>query len=133
MRIPQKLVCLLLPFAVLGFSSASSLAAPAAATKAGKSATANASSLREIEYTALEDKIGAKLVINTTNGTTRSGGLTRYTNVTLTLQLGPENGSIELSVPRDTIRKILIEIPPADPLFLNEESPDKGETGAKKN
>jgi hypothetical protein len=59
--------------------------------------------------------------------------LTRYTNVTLSLQLGPEAGSIELSVPRDSIRKIMIEIAPADPLFLNEENKHEGESGAKKN
>jgi flagellar basal body-associated protein FliL len=126
MRIPRTLVYLVLPFALLTLSSAACFAA---AAKPAKAAAANASSLRAIEYPSLEDK----LVVKTTNGTTRSGELTRYTNVTLTLQLGPENGSIELTVPRDTIRKILIEIPPADPLFLNEDSPHEGDSGAKKN
>lgn len=129
----QKFVYPGLLLAMLAFASTASVAAPAAGGKSDKAATGNASSLREIEYTALEDKVGKKLVISTTNDTTRSGELTRYTKVTLTLQMGPENGSIELSVPRDTIRKILIEIPPADPLFIDEKTPHEGESGAKKN
>lgn len=118
---------------MLALLSTVAVAAPAAGARPGKPATGNASSLREIDYPALEGKIGSKLVINTTNDTTRSGELVRYTNVTLTLQMGPEHGSIELSVPRETIRKIQIEIAPADPLFLNEESPHEGDSGAKKN
>ena len=133
MRIPQKLVYLVLPFALLAFLPVATIATPAASGKSSKAVAANATSLREIDYEALVDKVGKKLIINTTNDTTRSGELTRYTKVTLTLKMGPENGSIDLSVPRDTIRKILIEIPPADPLFLNEEATHEGESGAKKN
>ena len=118
---------------MLAFASTTSFAAPATGSKSSKAVTTNASSLREIEYEALENKVGKKLVINTTNNTTRSGELTRYTKVTLTLQMGPEHGSIELSVPRETIRKILIEIPPADPLFIDEKTPNEGKSGAKKN
>ncbi len=90
-------------------------------------------SLREVEYTTLESRIGSQLLIQTTNDTTRNGTLLRYTKVSLTLKLGPENGSIELGVPRSTIRKVMLEIGPADPLFPNETSPHEGKPGAKKN
>lgn len=133
MRNSEKLVCLILAIASLALFPMATFAAPATGSKPGKAAVANAASLREIDYASLVDKIGSQLIIRTTNDTTRSGELIRYTNVTLTLQLGPEAGSIELSVPRDSIRNILIEIAPADPLFLNEEPKHEGESGAKKN
>lgn len=103
--------------------------------KSGKQVDAKAAqtSLREAEYTTLESKIGSQLVIHTTNDTTRRGTLQRYTKVSLTVQLGPENGSIELAIPRATIRKVMLEIAPADPLFTNETSPHEGKPGAKKN
>ncbi|HET9032768.1 MAG TPA: hypothetical protein VFN25_07675 [Dokdonella sp.] len=90
-------------------------------------------SLREVEYSALENKIGSRLVIQTTNDTTRSGTLQRYTTVGISVKLGADQGSIELSIPRDTIRKVMLEIAPADPLFSNETSPHEGKPGAKKN
>lgn len=112
-----------------------SLALAATPARSGKSSAAPKAqgSMREVEYTDLEGKVGEKLVVSTTNNTTRSGVLVRYTNVTLTLQMGPENGSIELAIPRTGIRKVMIEIGPADPLFPNEKSPHEGESGAKKN
>lgn len=90
-------------------------------------------SLREVEYSTLENKVGSQLVIQTTNNTTRRGTLQRYTKVSLSVKLGPENGSIELGVPRATIRSVMVEIAPADPLFPNETSPHEGKPGAKKN
>jgi hypothetical protein len=90
-------------------------------------------SLQEIDYAALEEKIGARLVIDTTNSTTRTGVLVRYTNVSLTVKLGQEQGGIELSIPRTGIERVRIEIAPADPLFIDEKSPQKGDPGAKKN
>jgi hypothetical protein len=105
---------------------------PARASKAVDT-KAPAVSLREVGYESLETKIGSPLVIRTTNDTTRRGTLLRYTKVSLNLKLGPENGSIDLAIPRDTIRKIMIEIAPADPLFLDEKSMTKGKPGAKTN
>ena len=90
-------------------------------------------SLREVDYSSLESKVGSKLVIDTVNNTTRSGTLLRYTNVSIIVKLGADSGSIELGMPRKTIRKIMLEIPPADPLFINETSPHEGKPGAKKN
>lgn len=129
----KKLVYLILSCTLLALLSAAPMAAPAAGSKAAKGTAANTSSFQEIEYADLVEKIGHKLVISTTNNTTRKGELTRFTNVTLTLQMGPDAGSIELSVPRDSIRKIMIEVAPADPLFLNEETSTEGKAGAKKN
>jgi hypothetical protein len=105
---------------------------PAKAAKANE-AKAAAASLREVDYESLENRIGSALVVRTTNETTRRGTLLRYTKVSLNLKLGPENGSIELAVPRDTIRKVMIEIAAADPLFLNEKPMTEGKPGAKKN
>ena len=66
-----------------------------------------------IEYSELEHRIGDHLIVETTLDTVRRGTLVKYTNPTLTLQLGPEHGSIELSVPRETIRSLRI-IPAAE-------------------
>jgi hypothetical protein len=118
------LACLLAPIA--------NAAKPEKPAKA-MNAQAAAVSLREVGYESLETKIGSALVVRTTNDTTRRGTLLRYTNVSLNLKLGPENGSIELLVPRDTIRKVMIEIAAADPLFLNEKPMTEGKPGAKKN
>ena len=89
--------------------------------------------LREIEYPSLESKIGSELVIDTVNNTTRRGTLLRYTKVSIVVKLGPDNGSIELGMPRSTIRKIMLVVAAADPLFINETSPHEGKPGAKKN
>lgn len=96
-------------------------------------ATEGQVSLREVEYPSLETKIGSALVIQTTNDTTRRGTLLRYTKVSLSVKLGPESGSIELAVPRNTIRKVMLEIAPADPLFPEQKPLEKGKPGAKKN
>jgi hypothetical protein len=105
---------------------------PVKGTKAPAAAQAQ-SSLQDIDYAALEEKIGARLVIDTTNDTTRTGVLVRYTNVSLTVQLGQDQGGIELSVPRTGIERVRIEVAPADPLFIDEKTPQKGDPGAKKN
>ena len=64
---------------------------------------------------------------------TRRGTLLRYTKVSIVVKLGPDNGSIELGMPRSTIRKIMLVVAAADPLFINETSPHEGKPGAKKN
>ena len=69
-----------------------------------------------VAYDALEHHIGDEIVIETTLNTVRRGKLVKYTNPTLTIQLGSENGSIDLSVPRDTIRGIRVLLAaPAQP------------------
>lgn len=88
---------------------------------------------REIPYAELEHRIDSRIVVHTTNQTVRSGILTHYTKVSISLRLGPEVGSIELSIPSTSVRKVLLELGPADPLFIDETAEKKGETGAKKN
>ncbi|GAA0703999.1 hypothetical protein [Dokdonella soli] len=81
-----------------------------------------------VAYEALEHHIGAEIAVETTLNTVRRGKLVKYTNPALTLQLGPEAGSIELSVPRETVRSIrlLPSTVPAQP-----EPGAKPEQGAK--
>jgi len=80
-----------------------------------------------VEYPTLEQRVGQQLLIETTFKTTRRGTLIKYTQPALTLQLGPENGSIELTVPRETIRTITVLTPVAAT------DKDEGTSGAKKN
>lgn len=104
-----------------------------AAAPAQKAAPATQVSLRAVDYAQLERNVGQRVVIHTTNGTTRQGVLKRFSKANITVQLGADNGAIELEIPRNTIREALLEIAPADPLFLNEKSPYEGKSGAQKN
>lgn len=88
---------------------------------------------REVQYAELENRIDSKIVVHTINNTVRSGTLTRFTNATIQLKLGPEAGSIELTIPSAQVRKVMLELGPADPLFVDESTDKKGESGAKKN
>jgi hypothetical protein len=95
-------VCALAP---LAFVAGAASAAPAA-KKAAEAPVAPVGT--PIEYSELEHRIGDHLIVETTHETVRRGTLVKYTNPTLTLQLGPEHGSIELSVPRETVRSLRI-------------------------
>ena len=79
-----------------------------------------------VQYESLESRVGQQLVIETTLKTVRRGTLIKYTQPGLTMQLGPEAGSIELSVPRETIKTITVLAPSAS-------TQDQGTSGAKKN
>jgi hypothetical protein len=68
-----------------------------------------------VEYTELEQHVGSDIVVETTLGTVRRGKLLKYTNPGLTIQLGPEHGSVEFSVPRETVRNVSLVLPPAEP------------------
>ena len=83
-------------------------AAHAAAAKKAAPAQAAAPIGEPAAYEALEHNVGDDVVIETTLNTVRRGKLIKYTNPALTLQLGPEHGSIELTVPRDTVRSIRV-------------------------
>ena len=117
------------------FSIALSCAAlPAlAAGPAKASKVTPPSNQREVNYQELEKQVGAHIVVNTTNGTTRSGTLLKYTNVALVVKLGPEAGSIELSMPRNTVRRVSVTTAAADPLFPSDTTKQDTESGAKKN
>ena len=129
----MKATLIRIAIAILSLVLSNALVA-ATPAKGGKSRlVAEQASLREANYPDLENRIGEKRVVHTTNNTVRSGSLVSYSNVTLVVKLGPENGSIELAIPRSTIRKVMIEIGAADPLFLNEKTSNEGKPGAKKN
>jgi hypothetical protein len=66
-----------------------------------------------VEYTELEQHVGEEIIVETTLSTVRRGKLTKYTNPGLTIQLGPEHGSVDLSVPRETVRNVSLVIEPA--------------------
>jgi hypothetical protein len=86
-----------------------------------------------IEYTELENRIGDHVIVETTLETVRRGTLIKYTNPTLTLELGPEHGSIELSVPRETVRSLRI-IPAAAPAPAESDAnQEQGSRSAEKN
>ena len=130
--IPSILMTLLIACAM----GATPLAA-AEPTKPGKAAKgakpAAPANLREVEYSDLERHVGAQLVVQTTNDTVRSGTLVKYTNVGLTVRLGPEAGSIDLSMPRNTVRKVSVTVAPADPLFPNDTFQQEVKPGAQEN
>lgn len=97
---------------LLAFAGATPMAV--AAPAAGKKAAAEAQPAgTPIEYSALEQRVGDQVIVETTMNTVRRGTLVKYTNPTLTLELGPEAGNITLSVPRETIRSL--RVIPAEP------------------
>ena len=81
-----------------------------------------------VEYPALESRVGQTLVIETTFKTTRQGKLLKYTQPTLTLDIGSEGHPTEFTVPRETIKSIHV-------MRYGTEEPakDSGTSGAKKN
>jgi hypothetical protein len=93
---------------------------PAAAHNAADAATPAAPAKASqpigklVEYTELEQRVGSDLVIETTFDTVRRGKLVKYTNPGIAIQLGPEHGAVELSVPRETIRNVSVVLPPAE-------------------
>lgn len=101
----------------IAFSFALTLAAPAtAATSAHKKPAPAKVAPAEpakplahvVEYAELEHHLGDTIVVETTLDTVRRGKLVKYTNPGITLQLGPENGSIELDIPRETVRNVSV-------------------------
>ncbi len=68
-----------------------------------------------VEYAELEQQVGAEISVETTLNTVRRGVLTRYTGPALTLKLGPQMGSIDFTVPRETVRTITLITPAQKP------------------
>ncbi|HEX5124835.1 MAG TPA: hypothetical protein VFV97_16450 [Rhodanobacteraceae bacterium] len=82
-----------------------------------------------IEYAALETRVGETISVDTTFHTTRTGKLIKWTQPTLTVEVG--NGSdtpMVLTVPKETIKSITIM-----PAAAAEPAKDAGTSGAKKN
>lgn len=80
-----------------------------------------------VEYAALESRVGETISIETTFRTTRTGKLVKWTQPTLTLDMGTADAPMELTVPKETIVKLTIVTPPAA------DAKDAGKSGAKKN
>ena len=80
-----------------------------------------------VEYAALESRVGETVAIETTFRTTRTGKLVRWTQPTLTVDLGTAEKPLELTVPKETIVKITVLAPAAA------DTKDAGKSGAKKN
>jgi len=98
--------------------------AAAAKTKAKTSEPAKPAG-QAVEYAELESRVGQTLVIETTFKTTRTGKLVKYTQPSLTLDIGTEEKPMELTVPKETIKTIMVIAPAA--------TNDAGTSGAKKN
>lgn len=129
-----KYLTAILLASAMALTAANVAAAPAVKpTKAEAAKAAAAANQRVVEYQELEKHVGAKITIETTNNTTRSGTLLRYTNVAVSMQLGPEAGAIELSVPRNSVRQVSVTVAAADPLFPNDTFKQEAAAGAKKN
>ena len=97
---------------------------PAAAAKAAPARPVG----EVVEYPALESRVGETLAIETTFKTTRTGRLIKYTQPTLTLEIGTDANPMELTVPKETIKTITVLTPPAAA-----PAKDAGTSGAKKN
>ena len=78
-----------------------------------------------VTYDALEQHVGQDVVIDTTLDTVRRGTLMKYTQPALTIKITPEAGGFELTVPRDTVKKVTVLPQPA---VLDKD----GKDGAKK-
>lgn len=66
-----------------------------------------------VDYAELEQHVGSDIIVETTLHTVRRGKLIKYTNPGLTIQLGPEHGGVELSVPRETVRNVSLVLEPS--------------------
>ena len=107
--------------------------APAAAKKAAAAEAPPQPTGQLIDYAELEHRIGSEIIVETTFHTVRRGTLIKYTNPGLTIQLGPENGSVEMSIPRETVRNISIVLPAAEPPADAEPAQAAGAGSAEKN
>lgn len=122
--------CVVVLSLAAAFGSAA-VAAPAAQKKApAKAAAAPAQPIAHVvEYAELEHHVGDTVIVETTFDTVRRGKLVKFTNPGITLQLGPENGSIELDIPHETVRNVSV-------VAAEAEAPAKAEQdagSAKKN
>jgi hypothetical protein len=124
----------LLASLVAAFSLAGATLVPAAhaagakARVAADKAEAAKPAGEAVEYANLENRIGETVSIETTYDTTRTGKLIKYTQPALTLDIGSEAHSFELSVPKETIKSIRVIGAAAA-----ESDKDAGTSGAKKN
>ncbi|MET0231608.1 MAG: hypothetical protein ABW186_11810 [Rhodanobacteraceae bacterium] len=110
-------------FAVAGGHAIDAHAAKAPKPKAEPAKPAG----QAVEYAELESRVGQTVSIETTFRTTRTGKLVKWTQPTLTVDMGTAEHPLELTVPKETIVKIAVVTPPAA------DAKDAGTSGAKKN
>jgi hypothetical protein len=128
MRTQRTLTLKLLIIAlVLGTSVIANAANPPAAP-AGKAKKTEAEPAGEkVSYDDLHLFIGKRLIVHTTFNTTRTGVLTQVTNTQLTLGIDAAGGSIELTMPKNTIASVALAPTAAAA------APQPGTPSAKKN
>lgn len=108
------------PSAVAAVVDAPLVALSAAAEVAGAALNAVPAQIQfrpgqTLDYEKLESIPGAMLSITSTLGVTRRGRLVRYTRAGIEVELDAADGGFRLSMPRDTIRQIvLVANPPLD-------------------
>ncbi|MEO8671889.1 MAG: hypothetical protein ABI411_11280 [Tahibacter sp.] len=88
------------------------------------SQTGDVAATESNEYALLRQAVGQDVVIRTTNGTTRRGKLMHFSNAMLDLQLGPRDGGILLSIPRQSVRDVGVVVATAPPAPAEEGIPD---------
>jgi hypothetical protein len=119
---------------IVAFSLAGAAAAPDAHAAGAKArAPADKSEAAKpageiVEYADLENRVGEIVSIETTFDTTRTGKLVKFTRPALTIDIGTEEHSFALSVPKETIKSIRVIGAAAGGT-----DKDAGTSGAKKN
>lgn len=123
---PDRLPAPRSPFAVVVVAVLAATAGNALAARPGTQAPAKPGTTtapdkpegQAVPYAELEHHVGQEVVIHTTLGTVRRGVLAKYTNVALTLKMVFGTGTIDLTVPKETVRTARLipggAAPPAD-------------------
>ena len=106
---------LIVALALVTASGGALLAAPQQAARHLQKAATEAVAGEVVAYKDLERYVGATIVVETTLGTTHRGVLVKYTNPALVLRLGPQMGSIDLTVPQETVRRSTVVEPATKP------------------
>lgn len=120
----KKTFVLALALALAAVAGAASAVQPTA-TKKAREAKPEAVAGTPIEYVDLETQVGAEIAVETTLNTVRRGVLLKYTGPALTIQLGPQLGSIDFTVPRETVRNITLIAPAGAPAAKDSGSAQK--------
>ncbi len=76
---------------------------------------ADAKPTQEVPYTELANHIGRPVSVQTQYGTVRTGTLERFNLASISIKLGLKDGGISLSVPANTVKRVLV-VPIAAPV-----------------
>lgn len=61
-----------------------------------------------VEYDELSNHVGTEIIVETSHNTQRRGILRKQTRLNLTLELESGGSSFDLTIPRDTVRRIAL-------------------------